>query len=521
MRARRAAATCVAALALVSVIGMPAAASAAEQTTVVVSVQEVHDTTTSLLGAASAVSATVSPTGIDGIVEFYDGDRLLDTAAVDPSTGRASVSADDWRTAGAHAVTARFLPADSAYGPAQSAAQTYRIVDTSRVVPDVVVDDAVSTIADADLDWTIANIWFSNFAVGFERQVLSGAVTLPELAVGTTIPEKQAYYTRPFTFHAGSGAVDADGDTLVSFTGAARLTSGSGNQWDFTDPQVQFDASGDGYITAEFSGFYRIGSIDQQYGPVRVTVATFSDATLDAGDDGDIRLDTPLNWVGQANGAGSWAHDFDSAFPNEFVALLNPTIALFFAETGVATDASKAPRPISLSYVQSDIVTEVPDVRVSAPADVTVAPGARAIFEVSVDADAEVAYAVQWQRRDGAQWVDVEGATTRRFLAPEATTAHDGTTYRAVVRGEGFEIISDAATLHVRASDSGPGETDPDDDGAGGGGGSGSDDDTEASGSVPAGVLATTGAEPASLLAGLGVSILVVGAFLARRRRAL
>ncbi|QYM77025.1 S-layer homology domain-containing protein [Leucobacter luti] len=341
----------------------------------------VGERTVYLLGQAAPVTATITwvpaiperaagasgegsvpaEAPLTGEVEFFDGAVSLGVAAVTGLGGSvtATVETAAWPAAGLRQVTAQFRPSDpNAFAAAQSPARAYRVVDTARAVPDVALSGAsAATIGDARLEWTIANIWFSNFEVGFEREVLAGPVTLPEASVGTTIPEKQAYFFRPFTFTSGSGARDQAGNRVISFEGSVRLTSGSANRWDFSDPRVHIGASGDGYITAEFSGTYLLGAQEFPIAPTRVAIATFSGAKLQPNSAGAVSAEIVLNWAGQAGAPGTWAHEYADSFPNEFVSLLHPAINLFFARSSVATDSSKIPHPITLSFTE----TLVPD----------------------------------------------------------------------------------------------------------------------------------------------------------------
>ncbi|TCK46454.1 Ig-like domain-containing protein, partial [Leucobacter luti] len=347
----------------------------------------VGDRTIYLLGRAAPVSATVTwapavperaagasgevsdPTEatLAGEVEFFDGAVSLGVAAVTGSDGSATVTVETaaWPAAGLRQVTAQFRPSDpNAFAAAQSPARAYRVVDTARAVPDVALSGAsAATIGDAQLEWTIANIWFSNFEVGFEREVLAGPVTLPEASVGTTIPEKQAYFFRPFTFTSGSGARDQAGNRVISFAGSVRLTSGSANRWDFSDPQVHIGANGEGYITAEFSGTYLLGAQEFPIAPTRVTIATFTGAKLQPDSAGVVSAEIVLNWSGQAGAPGTWAHEYADSFPNEFVSLLHPAINLFFARSSVATDSSKIPHPITLSFTETLVSDPKPPVK--------------------------------------------------------------------------------------------------------------------------------------------------------------
>ncbi len=319
-----------------------------------------------LLGESAPVGATVSAAPVEqpengpsdlgapqGTVEFFDGSTSLGSAQLD-ANGHGELDTAAWPSGGARLITATFTPEPgTGWAASTSEAQTYRVVDLMRMVPDIEVSEPVATVSDASLDWTIANIWFSNFSVGFEREVVGGAVSLESMHPGTTIEEKQRYYFRPFTFSNGTGARDAAGNRVMQFSGTARLSSGSGNRWDFADPRLHLNANGDGYVTAEFSGFYDIG-VRQDYAPRRVTIATFTGAEVDMNADGRSESRIALSWDGQAGAAGTWAAHFDASFPNEFVALLNPAINLFFASSGVATDASKRPHDLRLSFTERE-----------------------------------------------------------------------------------------------------------------------------------------------------------------------
>ncbi len=479
----------------------------AAATEIRVAVPVIAETSLYVLGAPAPVSATVTPAGASGAVEFYDGGALLGAAAVDED-GRARIDTDGWAGSGVRAVTAHFVPDSDAHLPSTSAIQLYRVVDTTRVVPDVEVGPAVAEITEATLEWSIANIWFSNFSVGFEREVVSGDVTLPETTVGSTAEERIAYFRRPFTFHEGIGRRDAAGNEIVSFTGSAQLTSGSANRWVFTDPEVRVAVDGSGYITAVFSGFYRIGETDQQYGPVRVTIATFSDSDRSDGDGIVRRAD--LNWEGQANGPGTWAFDFDASFPNEFVALLNPGIHLFFAASGVATDSSKAPLPITLSYREDEVMAT--PVITTQPQDVRTDEGADARFAVEVDSAAP--FAVRWQQLLDGGWQDVPGGSGAQLVLSTVGAGQDGSVYRAVVEAGDVRLFSEQAVLRVIPADAGAGE------GQDGSENGGSDDgEGEASEADAPGELSSTGAEPAEGIAAAGLLLLIVGLALMLRRR--
>jgi hypothetical protein len=396
-----------------------------------------------------------------GTVDFYDGGQLLGSAALvpgeAPDRATASIATDLWVSSGARAVTAVFIPAaGSGVAGSTSPAQTYRIVDTERIVPDIALTgEPRLDIVDSSLTWTIGNIWFANFNVGFEREVVSGNVSLPDMDIGTTIPERQAYYWRPFTFSGGSGQSDAEGNRVIGYEGTARLTSGNGHQWNFSDPAVHISPSGDGYITAEFSGFYDIGGV-QLYGPVRVTIATFTGAEIEVDAHGAATARIDLNWEGQARGPGTWAHEHNASFPNEFVALLNPGISLFFAESSVSTDSSKIPHPITLSFREG----AAPAATLESEA-VEAEVGGAAVLRAAVTGSP--APAVQWQSRTGAgaEWQDLPGETAEELTLGDLTLLDAGREFRVAVSNDFGSAHSAPAVLAVREAPVTPPVGDP------------------------------------------------------------
>lgn len=427
----------------------PVLAQAEEiSTEIKVSQPVIADRTIYILGKNLPVSATVSPsltgaqetTGApEGTVEFYADNIFLGDAELVASAkagqSTATIETSRWPAGGAYDVTAIYAPADgSGYVGSHSTAVTYRIADTSRVVPDIeLTDDTAAEIHNASLEWSIANIWFSNFTVGFEREVISGSVSLPEMTPGSTIAERQQYYWRPFTFSEGTGTTDVQGNRIINFPGTARLSSGNGNQWDFTDPQVHISSAGEGYITAVFEGFYKVGN-QQNYGPTRVTIATFNEAIFDTSDEGVTHATIELIYEGQANGTGTWAMDYNDSFPNEFVALLNPGVSLFFTKSSVSTDESKIPHPITLSFSESEVSTPqpMPDADdTDAPAEPTQEPTADPTHPQSDESEAPGKTTthqptVEPSATSGVRTSSHPSGGDATAKTPESTTTKDG-----------------------------------------------------------------------------------------------
>lgn len=165
---------------------------------------------------------------------------------------------------------------------------------------------------------------------------------------------------------------------------------------------------------------------------------------------------------------------------------------------------------------------------VTGPADLNVDEGADARFAVTPAGNP--APVVQWQRSvaaesgeraaDAGDWQDVEGATGAELMLTAVTADLDGVQYRAVVTNAFGAVVSEPATLSVRAA-----APNPDGPGDGGtdGGAPGTPGAPGAGGSSAAGVdgsLAVTGGTVSAVLIGLAAALVAGGAVLLRRRRA-
>ncbi|WP_449282310.1 Ig-like domain repeat protein [Leucobacter sp.] len=313
------------------------------ETTTAVTAQASGDFPADFAGEDVVVTATVTPAAAEGTVEFFAGETSLGTA---PATEGTATLTTTGFTGGAHRVTAVFTPSNPVvYGSSESSAVTYRIVDLARVVDDIAVTAPVRTISGAEFSWSVAN-YYSSVGYEFGKQALSGDVTIEDPVEG----DKEYNSNRTFDFTGGTGTQDAAGNTVVEYTGEVRLTSGSASQWNFADPAVHVNAAGEGYVTAEFSGYFKLeGLAEYDYEPRRVTVATFTGA--EPATDGAITSFTvaPI-WEGQA-AAGTWAGEFTGSFPNEFTSLLYSGIRSFFFQTGTSgANLTKPVQPISVSY---------------------------------------------------------------------------------------------------------------------------------------------------------------------------
>ncbi|MGO4204225.1 Ig-like domain repeat protein [Rhodococcus sp. TAF43] len=187
-------------------------------------------TTTALQVPASAMTgqsvnltATVSPANANGQVQFKDGGVNIGSP-VTPVNGVATLS-HAFASAGAHSVTAEFVPGAGFFG-STSAAQSVTVTDPD-VTTSLTVDVPASAETGSSVDLT-ATLSPSD-AQGSVQFSVNGA------PVGTAIPVSGGSATLPHTFNAADTyAVTAE------FTGAAGFTNSTapGQNVTVTDPDV-------------------------------------------------------------------------------------------------------------------------------------------------------------------------------------------------------------------------------------------------------------------------------------------
>ncbi|MGO3650133.1 Ig-like domain repeat protein, partial [Agrococcus casei] len=414
--------------------------STAVETTVTVAPQPVGDFPTYFLGEEESLTASVSPAEATGSVEFFDGDTSLGTAEV--ADGEATLTTDAWVAGGPRAITAQFTSDSEQFLGSESSSRSYVVVDLARSIADIELGATVAEGEGAQLDWTIANM-YNTVGYWFDKEAIDGNVSVPETVPG----EPYENTNRLFTFSEGIAQQDADGNTVISFEGTARITSGSANQWNFKDVQVHVNAAGDGYITADFSGYFTVeGMADYQYGPGRTTIATFSGADVTADENGQVSFEIAPNWEGETD-EGTWAGGIDASYPNEFTAQIYSGVRSFFYGSGSSGDQYKKPRPFTLSYSTEEVAI-APSI-VTDPADVVAAPGED--VELSAEVAGSPEPTVQWQQLTDGEWVDVDGATSTTY-AFTAAAEQDGAQFRIVATNEAGSAESAAATVTVTSA---------------------------------------------------------------------
>ena len=111
-----------------------------------------------VVGAPVALSAIVAPATAAGSVEFFDGATSLGSAPVASATASTSVT---FAAAGAHSVTARFVPSDSTLFAASTSAATVVTASSAPVVTTPTVVVSKSTVVDGGELVTVTGSGFS------------------------------------------------------------------------------------------------------------------------------------------------------------------------------------------------------------------------------------------------------------------------------------------------------------------------------------------------------------------------
>jgi hypothetical protein len=404
--------------------GITIAAPAPAKTTVQVSAQQSGDVPTDFAGKDVKLSATVTPKDAKGSVEFFADKTSLGKA--DVADGVASLTTDKF-TGGAHQVTAVFTPKGN-FAKSTSGAQTFRIVDLQPAVGAISVGDKAKDIKDAEFTWSVAN--FVSFGAGPGKEVLSGNVKLVD---------------GEFHFTGGTGKEDAKGNRMIHFEGDVRLTSGTLPEWNFRNPTVYVNASGDGYIEATIDGAHRLSMLgseykDSTYGPERAVVQTFKGAKTETKNGVSSFTVKPI-FEGQV-AAGTWSGNYAGAtLTNQFLRHVSSFLRSYFLQSGSSSDATKAANPIVLAYKAGSAPTIA-----TQPKDVTAAAG----DDVTVSVGASAGSSIQWQQKTGSSaWANVGGATGAELALTKVELSQDGTQFRAVVSNPFGEVTSEAATLIV------------------------------------------------------------------------
>jgi hypothetical protein len=112
-------------------------------------------------GAATTLTATVTPSAAAGSVEFFDGATSLATAPVASGTASTSVT---FSAPGAHGITAKFTPTDSAAFTASTSNASTVTVTTAPVVTAPTVTVSKTTLTSAGETVTVTGSGFSPVA---------------------------------------------------------------------------------------------------------------------------------------------------------------------------------------------------------------------------------------------------------------------------------------------------------------------------------------------------------------------
>lgn len=124
-----------------------------------------------------------------------------------------------------------------------------------------------------------------------------------------------------------------------------------------------------------------------------------------------------------------------------------PDGSLYYIERGDGPGPFGAPGLGTGKILKVQFAVQLPPEVVQQPADRFVSVGYDAVFTASASGTAPLQY--QWQRHNGATFVDISGATSPMLVVPTVTLADDGAQFRVVVTNGFGSDASEIATLDV------------------------------------------------------------------------
>ncbi|WP_406505454.1 immunoglobulin domain-containing protein [Streptomyces sp. NBC_01602] len=196
-------------------------------------------------------------------------------------------------------------------------------------------------------------------------------------------------------------------------------------------------AAGDGYSLAVVAS--TAPAVVEQ--PHDLTVNPGEDATFTATASGDPA--STVQWQGRSGDNAPWV-DIPGATTSTY------TLAKATPADNGSQFRAVCTNPAGIATTQTATLTvNTPPVITGQPKDRTVNPGEDATFTAT--ASGKPAPTVQWQRRSGdnAAWVDIPGATTGTYTLSKATSADNGSQFRAVFTNTAGKTATQSATLTV------------------------------------------------------------------------
>ncbi|WP_110206330.1 hypothetical protein [Nocardioides daejeonensis] len=195
---------------------------------------------------------------------------------------------------------------------------------------------------------------------GWQRATWKGLGTN---ASGTRINSTGVFSNHTVLLSRGSGSVDPDrGDATLTWKGTFTVVYYGGNSiFTVTDPKLVVE-SGAGRITAVLGGFAASRENTTEWEPVpsrRVTIAELGKVKVSKGG----FVTTPDYLGRKADGSvPQVGGKYGGSFPQPMIDFLKPlAIDQFWYSTGLSTDDTKLPLPITVGYQDQEPVAPTPD----------------------------------------------------------------------------------------------------------------------------------------------------------------
>ncbi|GAA2234363.1 hypothetical protein N1031_09570 [Herbiconiux moechotypicola] len=333
--------------------------------------------------------------------------------------------------------------------PATAApAQTPAVTTTDTTSDTVAVDGA-------QLEWAYSR--YAQYGVfGAWSMTASGDRVSTGTVNGQTVTGLDADAAKEFNvgrFEGGTGELDA-------VTGAGTVTWADTGDWvlnayngqygapdeTLRDPILTIDDDGTGELSFEVfipEGLDMSGNPAPAAGPDRITLATFSEVSLDDGVITAVPEYAGREYVVSDTTTGSpWAacDGAGGSWPQAWIDFLPSSVRAHYYSTSCSgLNLMKPPVNVTVSLGEIDAAF------VTQPVGASVDAGQTASFSVTATGN-PLAY--QWQRStDGSTWTDIAGATDSRLQLP-TVPSDDGVKIRALLNGE---LASDEVTLSVRS----------------------------------------------------------------------
>lgn len=285
-----------------------------------------------VLGGDVTLTATVTPAGAAGTVEFFDtaaatgAERSLGTASV--SDGVATFTTNTL-VAGGHTFRAVFTSTNGFDGSDAALTTNFGVVDVAQPVVCTPAAGASETVTGVNAAWD-----FSAYSAGWDKS-----------ATGNVTVDGQTFRL------AGGTATVSDDCVKIAFTGSLSILAYGAYGVTLTNPVLTVDKDGNGAWSAAVSSVNE-GVVTPAGAPI--VVAAVQGAAFPAFTGVSMNAEVALAYAG-TTAPGTWYVHADEprtdAWGNAFVMAVPSGIRSFFYQTTAsAAQATKPPAPIALDW---------------------------------------------------------------------------------------------------------------------------------------------------------------------------